>query len=137
MTCAEFCVALQIVLIAGILALAVRVHALPRVITGLRRVASSLWGRWLPLGHRGVQASRLLAITGVAATVWCGPHACLLQALLLLWVLWQADKPPVLVLGLQKSGAGVFHGHAWIEIEGKSVGESSRAMDAWTVLVRY
>ncbi len=78
---------------------------------------------------------RLWLLADLAARVTCGRGRCLGRSLLLLWLLKARAQSAELLVGVNKDG-GVFEAHAWIETEGRVLGERPEMTAQFAVLLR-
>lgn len=70
-------------------------------------------------------AERLARIVDMASRHVPFGGACLQRSLVLWWLLQRRGMPGVIRVGARRSDAG-FHAHAWVELEGRPLGDSDR-----------
>ena len=101
----------------------------------LNGCASSRWLRWFPLGHRRQPEEALYLLADRAARVTKGDRRCLVRSLLLFWMLKARHAPAHLLIGVNREDSE-FRAHAWIEAQGRVLGDSADAATRFTTLLR-
>ncbi|HEX4962852.1 MAG TPA: lasso peptide biosynthesis B2 protein [Thermoanaerobaculia bacterium] len=111
---------------------------------GLRLLPFSRLQRWLtpvrhPLAATGAaeekMTSRLVWATAAAARHHLYPMRCLPQALCLRWLLGRHGIPSELRIGVERR-RGEMRAHAWVERDGRPVGEWAGVTQRWSPLGR-
>jgi hypothetical protein len=64
-----------------------------------------------------------------------GSGRCLGRSLLILWLLKIRGQPAELLVGVNKEHA-LFHAHAWIETEGRVIGDRPEMTGQFAILLR-
>jgi hypothetical protein len=118
-------------LVAGLLALGVLKHIVP-----LERLARRAWREPRQAGAARTRAEIIGRV--LQAGRWSGlpDRDCVQRSLLLFRELSAHGFEPVLVVGLRRRDDRVT-GHAWVEIDGTPVSETSDALAAFTVAARF
>jgi hypothetical protein len=80
-----------------------------------------------------VFAQRLKRLVDLASRLHLLPMTCLVKAFTLRWMLGRRGIPSQLRLGASKTLAEI-HAHAWVEINGQTVGESEDITERFKVL---
>lgn len=131
----EWLILFQLVPIALASRVALRFTTLPRLTNFIARSAGNPRLKHLPLFHRKYDPERLYVLANLAARVTFGSGLCLGRSLLLLWMLKARDQPAELLVGVNK-GNDVFHAHAWVETQGRVIGDRPEITDQFAVLLR-
>jgi hypothetical protein len=132
----ELLVFWQLVLFALITRVALAVLALPRISAFIAYAANkSLW-RCLPLFHHFHGIARLTRLADLAARGTRADGPCLIRSLLLFWLLKTRGENAELLIGVRKDGP-VFNSHAWIESDGKILGENEHGPLQFATLLRF
>jgi hypothetical protein len=112
-----------------------KLTTLPRLSGFIARCATNFWLKRLPLLHRRCGIERLCLLADLAARVTYGSGRCLGRSLLILWLLKARDQPAKLLVGVNKE-ADIFHAHAWIETEGRVIGDTPELTEQFATLLR-
>ena len=131
----EWLILFQLVPVALASRIALRITTLPRLTNFIARCAGNPWLKHLPLFHRKYDPERLYVLANLAARVTFGSGLCLGRSLLLLWMLKARDQPAELLVGVNK-GNDIFNAHAWIETEGRVIGDRPEMTGQFAVLLR-
>lgn len=113
-----------------------RLGTLPRLMGFIARCVENRQLRCLPLLHSRYEAARLAVLADMAARVIPGQGRCLIRSLLLLWMLKARGEPVELFIGISKE-ATTLHGHAWIEAQGRVMGDSLEMTEHFVTLLRF
>jgi hypothetical protein len=95
---------------------------LPRLASVLSLRAENRLLRCFPLLHRRYDRIRLYALVDMAARVTSGQGRCLVRSLLLFWLVKARGEPVELLIGVSKD-ATLFQAHAWVETQGRVIGD--------------
>lgn len=109
-------------------------YAVFSVLKNVVPVASLVRWAWVPPGPAGQSTSELAiaAVNRIQRRVARGtPNDCLQAALVLYRELSRAGTDPHLVMGFARE-AGVLVGHAWVEVDGTPVAETSADVSRFT-----
>lgn len=132
----ELLVAAQLVPLAAISSVLVRTVDLRTLTAALARASASSPWKHLPLGHASIEGpDRVARVAGAASRFVQGPPSCLVQSVLVFWMLSARGLVPSLQLGVTPGG-GNFAAHAWVELAGRVVGEPPETVARFTRLVR-
>jgi len=116
--------------------LAVFVLSLPLVDIALRTIGLKRTQRWLQLWNRRAQprpcleadtrtAQNMARLAAIAGAHGIYPITCLRQALLVQSRLRREGLPALLRIGTRKDMNGLVDAHAWVELDGVALGQSS------------
>ena len=78
-------------------------------------------------------AERLYRLVGMASNLHFLPMTCLVKATTLCWMLSIRGIPAQLRIGANKDASGI-RAHAWVEIQGRIIGESQGITESFRVL---
>jgi hypothetical protein len=112
-----------------------RLVALPRLMSFITLCAEGRWRKCFPLLHGRYEVARLAALVNLAARGTYGQGCCLMRSLLLLWLLKARGEGAELCLGVSKE-ATTLRGHAWIEMQGRVIGDSEEMIGRFATLLR-
>ncbi len=112
-----------------------RLMALPRLTAFIARCAEDRRLRRLPLLHSQYEVTRLATLADMAARVTHGQGSCLTRSLLLFWLLKARGEPVELLIGVNKETAAL-QAHAWIETQGRVLGDSPANTGCFATLLR-
>ncbi|HTY56224.1 MAG TPA: lasso peptide biosynthesis B2 protein [Candidatus Binataceae bacterium] len=132
---AEWPVLFQLTALALLLRVGLKLTTLPRLSGAVARYASNPLLKHLPLLNRKFTLDRLCALADLAARVTYGSGRCLGRSLLILWLLKIRGHPAELLVGVNKQQA-VFNAHAWIETEGRVIGDRPETTEQFAILLR-
>ncbi len=88
-----------------------------------------------PLLHGRYEFARLTTLVDLAAKVTRGQGRCLTRSFLLFWLFKIRGKSAELLVGVSKESA-TFQAHAWIETQGRVVGDSPEMTGRFATLLR-
>jgi len=131
----EWLILLQLVALGLASRIGLKLTTLPRLCGLIARCAGNPWLKRLPLFHRRHGIERLCALADLAARVTYGAGRCLGRSLLILWLLKARGQPADLMVGVNKGGS-VFLAHAWIETEGRIIGDRPEMTEHFAILLR-
>jgi hypothetical protein len=132
----ELLVFLQLVLFALIVRVVLTSIALPRISAFIAYAAKNALLRNLPLFHHSHGISRLTRVADLAARGTRADGPCLIRSLLLFWLLKVRGEHAELLIGVRKDGP-IFNSHAWIESDGKILGENEDGPLRFSTLLRF
>ncbi len=112
-----------------------RFMALPRLMVFIAQCAENRWLRCLPLLHGRCEFAQLTTLVDLAAKVTLGQGRCLSRSFLLFWLFKIRGKSAELLVGVSKESA-TFQAHAWIETQGRVVGDSPEMTENFATLLR-
>ncbi len=112
-----------------------RFMALPRLMGFIAQCAENRWLRCLPLFHDRCEIAQLTTLVDLAATVTRGQGRCLTRSFLLFWLFKIRGKSAELLVGVSKESA-TFQAHAWIETQGRVVGDSPEMTGRFATVLR-
>ena len=135
LSAAEGLILFQLIPLALASRIGLRLTTLPRLSGFIARCAGNTLLKRLPLLHRRYGIERLCALADLAARVTYGSGRCLGRSLLILWLLKARGQPAELLVGVNKEDS-LFHAHAWIEIEGRVIGDRPEMTDQFAILLR-
>ncbi len=115
---------------------ALTILTLPRLTALLSRHSSSARLSRIPFFHTHCSRDRLLRLIDLAATVSHGESRCLPRALLLFWILRARQESAELCLGVH-TAMTTLYAHAWVELEGVTVGDTRVFTDRYTPILRF
>jgi hypothetical protein len=89
-------------------------------------------------GPRNQRREALDVAAVLTATRWIGTRGrdCLQRSLLLYRLLSRSGADPCLIIGFRSQPSGI-EGHAWVEVDGRVVGESDAALAQFTPCVGF
>jgi hypothetical protein len=102
-------------------------------------MARSTRNRWLgrfPVNHGCYEVAQLALLADIAARVTHGQGRCLGRSLLLFWLLKTRGEPAELLIGISKEAAAL-HSHAWIELNGRVIGDHPQLIRRFALLLRF
>lgn len=126
----------QLALFSLALGVGLRLLALPRLTGFIARSAENGWLRHLPWIQGRTEVARLAVLADLAARVTHGQGRCLTRSLLLFWLLKARREPVHLLIGISKD-ASAIHGHAWIETQGRVMGDNPEMTGRFATLLRF
>lgn len=132
----ELLVFFQLVLFALIARIALTIFALPRVTKIIAWGATNRFLRCLPLLLDRYEMMQLTRLADLAARGTRADGPCLIRALLLFWLLKCRREHASLLIGVRKED-GQFSSHAWIEFDGKVLGENEDGPFRFATLLRF
>ena len=132
----EWLLLAQLVVFSLAVRVSLRLVPLPRLAGFFARCAENRRLRRLPLLHGRYAGARLAVLADVAARVTHGQGRCLARSLLLFWLLRAQEEPADLLIGISKEAAGL-QGHAWIEMQGRVMGDSPEVPARFATLLRF
>ena len=132
----ELLVVFQLVLFALVLRGALAVFALPRIRAFLAYAADDRFLRCLPLFQGQYEMTQLTRLADLTARGTRANGPCLIRSLLLFWLLKTRGEQVNLLIGVRKDGP-VFNSHAWIESDGKILGENEHGPLQFATLLRF
>ncbi len=135
LSAADWLVFLQLIALALASRIGLKLTTLPRLSGFIARCARNTVMKRLPLLNRRYGIERLCALADLAARVTYGSGRCLGRALLILWLLKIRGRPAELLVGVNKEDS-LFHAHAWIETEGRVIGDRPEMTGQFAVLLR-
>lgn len=112
-----------------------RFMTLPRLTGFIAQCAENRWLRRFPLLHGRYEVARLTTLVDLAAKVTRGQGRCLTRSFLLFWLFKIRGKSAELLVGVSKESA-IFQAHAWIETQGRVVGDSPEMTGRFATLLR-
>jgi Transglutaminase-like superfamily len=115
---------------------AVKWVALPRLVGFMARYAGDCRIRRFPVNHGGYEVAHLARLADVAARITHGQGRCLGRSLLLFWLLKARGEPAELLIGISKEAAAL-HGHAWIQVRRKVIGDHPQIIRRFAILLRF
>ena len=134
-TPSEWFILLQLILFSFAAAVALTLVGLSPVIGFMARCAVKPRFSFLPLLHARHEIARLATLVDLASRVTHGQKRCLLRSVLLFWLLKARNEPARLVIGVSKVAA-LLESHAWIETEGKLMGDSPEMTARFVAILR-
>jgi hypothetical protein len=135
LSAAEWPVLFQLIALALALRIGLKLTTLPRLSGVVARCAGNPVLKHLPLLNLRFTLDRLCVLADFAARVTYGSGRCLGRSLLILWLLKVRGHPAELVVGVNKQQA-VFNAHAWIETEGRVIGDRPETPEQFAILLR-
>ena len=132
----ELLVFWQLFLLAVIARISLLFIALPRVTAFVVWGANQPFLRCLPLFHGHYQMTQLTCLADLAARGTRADGPCLIRSLLLFGLLKVRGEQAELLIGVRKDGP-VFNSHAWIESDGKILGENGDGTLPFAPLLRF
>ncbi len=109
---------------------------LSRSIGFMTRCAVEPWFSSFPVLHGRQEIARLTALADLATRATHGQRRCLPRSLLLFWLLKARGAPAKLLIGVSKVAA-TLESHAWIETEGRVMGDSPEMAQRFVPLLRF
>src|SRR5438067_1513737 len=131
----ELFILLQFVALALAARLALTFLRLSRVTECVARGANNRFLRCLPLFQHRYELTRLMRLADLAAKGLRSDGPCLLRSLLLFWLLKARGEHAELLVGVRKE-ASAINSHAWIESQGKVIGDSAQTALHFATLLR-
>jgi hypothetical protein len=132
----EILILLQFIALALVARLALIYLRLSRLVEFIDCCTKQRSFRSLPLSQNRYEITRLTRLADIGARVIRADGPCLLRSLLLFWLLKVRRQPAELVIGVSKE-ASALNSHAWIESEGKVIGDSVAMTESFATLVRF
>jgi hypothetical protein len=115
---------------------AVKWVALPCLVGFMARCAGNRWLGRFPLNHGCYEVAHLTRLADIAARVTHGQGRCLGRSLLLFWLLKARGEPAELLIGISKEVASL-HGHAWIQLRRRVIGDHPQIIRHFAILFRF
>jgi hypothetical protein len=115
---------------------AVKWVALPRLVGFMARCAGNRWLGRFPLNHGCSEVANLTRLADIAARVTHGEGRCLARSLLLFWLLKARGEPAELMIGISKE-ANSLHGHAWIQLRRRVIGDHPQLIRRFALFLRF
>ena len=122
LTPCEWLLLSQLVVYSLAAGVGLRFMALPRLLCFIAQCAENRWLRRFPLLHGRYEFARLTTLVDLAAKVTRGQGRCLTRSFLLFWLFKIRGKSAELLVVVSKESA-TFQAHAWIETQGRVVGD--------------
>ncbi len=113
-----------------------RVMALPRLMGFIAQCAENRWLRRIPLLHGRYEVARLTTLVDLAAKITRGQGRCLSRSFLLFWLFKARGKSAKLLVGVSKEST-TFQAHAWMETQGRVVGDCPEMTGRFATLRRF
>lgn len=135
LSAAEWPIVFQLLALGLVLRAGLKLTTLPRLTTAVARYANNPLLKHLPLLSRRRNLERLCALADLAARASYGTGRCLGRSLLILWLLKARGRPAELVVGVNRENS-VFNAHAWIETEGRVIGDRPDTPEQFAILLR-
>jgi len=135
LSAAEWPILLQLIALALGSRLGLKLTTLPHLSGLIDRGAGNALLKRLPLLNRRYSIERLCNLADLAARVTYGSGCCLGRSLLILWLLKTRGQPAELLVGVNKEQA-LLHAHAWIETEGRVIGDRPEMTEQFAILLR-
>jgi len=135
LSAAEWLILFQLIPLALASRLGLKLTTLPGISGLIARCAGNTLLERLPLLHRRYGIERLCVLADLAARVTYGSGRCLGRSLLILWLLKARGQPAELLVGVNKEDS-LFHAHAWIETEGRVIGDRPEMTEQFAILLR-
>lgn len=132
----ELLVFFQLFFFALTARLMLRFISLSRVIKVLSASARNPLLKRVPLGHCGQDYSQLTMVADLAARAIRAEGPCLLRSLLLFWLLKTRGEEAELLIGIRKE-TNLLQSHAWIETQGKVLGQNEHGPLQFATLLRF
>jgi hypothetical protein len=88
------------------------------------------------MNHGCYAVAHLTRLADIAARVTHGQGRCLGRSLLLFWLLKVRGEPAELLIGISKEAASL-HGHAWIQLRQRVIGDHPQFIGRFTLLLRF
>lgn len=126
----------QLVVFSLAVGVGLRCAALPRLVGFIAQCAENCWLRRLPLLHGRCEVAQLITLVDLAAKVTRRQGRCLTRSLLLFWLFKSRGKSAELLVGVSKESA-TLQAHAWIETQGRVVGDSPEMTGHFATLLRF
>jgi hypothetical protein len=128
----ELLVFSQLGLFAVIVRVGLTVVSLPRLIALIALFAKV---RFLPVLQSHYALDQLQELVDLAARGLRPDGPCLIRSLLLFWLLKSRGKEAEILIGVNKED-GQFASHAWVESQGKILGEKELGSMQFATLLR-
>jgi hypothetical protein len=125
----------QLILFSFAATVALTVVGLSRAVGLMARCAVKPWFSSFPVLHGRQEIARLSELVELATRATHGERRCLPRSLLLFWLLNARGEPVRLLIGVSKA-ASTFKSHAWIETEGKVIGDSPEMTGRFVTLLQ-
>ena len=109
---------------------------LPLLIDHLARRAYQGNRLWVKNAARGYDSHQLACLTDIAARFSFGCGHCLVQSLLLFWLLCMRGETVSLCLGIRKENETV-RGHAWIETNAGRLAETAEVAEQFVTILQF
>lgn len=135
LSAADWLILFQLIALALASRIGLKLTTLPRLSGFIARCAGNTLLKRLPLLNRRYDVERLCALADLAARATYGSGRCLGRSLLILWLLKIRGQPAELLVGVNKEDS-LFHAHAWIETEGRVIGDRPEMTGQFAVLLR-
>jgi hypothetical protein len=131
----EFVLFSQLVFLSILVRAGLRLVSFPRLIALFTSCANHARLRRLPLLHNRFEWNRIVALVELAARGTSARGPCLVRSLLLFWLLMARGEPAEILIGVSKETSHL-EAHAWIETQGKVVGDSAAVIGRFATLLR-
>jgi hypothetical protein len=132
----ELLVFLQLALFALSARVGLRFVALPRLTAFVGWGATKYILRSLPLFHSHYRIERLAHLADLAARGTRADGPCLIRSLLLFWILRARGQRAELLIGIRKE-ALALNSHAWVESQGKVIGDNVAMISGFARLLSF
>ena len=132
----EWVLLLQLILFSLVAAVALRLVGLPRLIRFIAQCAVKPWPRRFPVLHNQYETGPLTSLVELVTRVTHGQTRCLARSLLLFWLLKARGEPAELLIGVSKE-ASAIESHAWIETQGRVMGDSQEMTRRFATFLRF
>jgi Transglutaminase-like superfamily len=126
----------QLVPFAMVARVAVKWIALPHLMRFMAQSTGSRWLRHFPVNRGGYEVAHLARLADLAARITYGQGRCLGRSLLLFWLLKARGEPAELLIGISKEAA-YLHGHAWIQLRQRVIGDHPQIIRRFAILLRF
>ena len=103
---------------------------------GFDQLANSSRGESGRVSNALLFSERIALLVELASRLHLLPMTCLTQSLALRWMLGRRGIPAQIKIGLHKNVLPV-QAHAWVEVNGQALGETSKIMGRFTVLEAF
>ncbi len=132
----EWLILSQLILFSLAAAVVLKLVGLSRLIGFMARCAVEPWLSSFPALHGRHEIARLSDLAELATRVTHGQRRCLARSLLLFWLLKARSEPATLLIGVSKV-ASTLQSHAWIETEGRVMGDSLEMTRRFATFLRF
>jgi len=102
---------------------------------GFRRVVKLLERRSIQVDVASLPVERIVGLVNSAASAWRARDACVPRSVTSWMLLRAAGHDPAIRFGVERDSTQDFAAHAWIELDGRPIGEPPDALQRFTPLV--
>jgi len=135
-TPSEWFILSQLILFSLAAAVVLKCMRLSRLIGFMAQCAVRPSLSFFPVLHGRREITRLSALVDLATRVTHGQSRCLPRSVLLFWLLKARGEPARLLIGVSKV-ASTLESHAWIETQGRIMGDRPEMTARFVPVLRF